>query len=405
MQLFTEEDIQEAEEAERQHKLVAQGCIHLPNGKMAVTHEFDSTLYLERLMKSAKRIRFFEGDVCRLVQVRARHRVVRLNRLGLSLLLACKSYRECALVGAGQDERQRYSQHKFHPYLEIALKAIAEVEAAVNDALAFKEQDLLYELIARLATAIHAETNTESFKTSVRNYERNAEAKLRRALNYLLSLFAMRSRLLILRVDLYVRSEGKAWGYTAEADDAFDKFAEALSSSAIVDDVLGWMSAREDGIERGRHYHILAVIDAHEHRAGANLTKMLGEYWVNECVGSDKLGSYFNCFALVDKYQHLGIGTIHCMDAKKLLGLFYATRYLCKDEVQLIATGKGSRNFRRGLEDKSYVRHGAPRSRDDGLALARQVLFGQLRLIKSRSRAATVAATRSDASDPCSLPP
>lgn len=404
MELFTEEDIREAEEAERHHKLMAQGCIHLPSGKIVVTHEFDSTLYLERLMKSAKRIRFFEGDVCRLVVVRA-HRVVRLNRLGHSLLFACKSYRECAFVGAGEDERQRYGQHKFHPYLEIALNAVAEVEAAVNDALASNNHELVYELIARLATSIHAEANTESFKTSVRNYERNAEAKLRRALNYLLSLFAMRSRLLVLRVDLFVREEGKAWGYTAEADDAFDKFAEALSASAIVDDVRGWMSAREDGIERGRHYHVLALVDGHEHRAGANLTRMLGEYWVKECVGSDKLGSYFNCFALVDKYQHIGIGMIHCTDAKKLLGLFYATRYLCKDEVQLIATGKGSRNFRRGLEDKSYVRRGAPRARDDGLSLARQVLFGQMRLIKSRRRAGTVEATRSDAGDPCTLPP
>ena len=285
------------------------------------------------------------------------------------------------------------------------MEEVEKAEHRVNVALGFKEQENLQQSLSSLAAGIHATTNTEAFKTAVRNYERNAEAKLRRALNYLLGLFRMRSRLLVLRVDLYVREEGKAWGYTAEAEAAFDKFAAALSRGAIVPDVLGWMSAREDGADRGRHYHVMAILDGHEHRAGANLTKMLGEFWVKECVGSDKVGSYFNCFALANKYKHLGIGMIHCTDARKLLGLFYATRYLCKDEVQLIATGERSRNFRRGVVDKDYVRRGAPRACQDDLSLARQVLFGQMRQIQSRRSAATAAVARTDASEMPSLAP
>lgn len=56
--------------------------------------------------------------------------------------------------------------------------------------------------------------------------------------------------LLILRVDLYVRPGAREWGYSDEADDAFDYFADALARSQIVPDVVGWMIAREDGIER-----------------------------------------------------------------------------------------------------------------------------------------------------------
>lgn len=387
MDTFKEEDIKLAEEAERYHELIANRCTHLPDGTVMVTGELDSALYLERLLKTVKKIKNSNGRVSHLMEIRVGARVARLTRLGNELVLACKLYPECFHVGIGSEETPRYANHKFHPYLDVALQTIAEAEAVVNDAVAFKHQEALHEAINGLATAIRTRCNTQRIRTEVKNYKRNAESKLRRALRYLLSLFNKRSRLLVLRVDLYVREEGKAWSYSTEADEAFDKFAADLSSSDIVPDVVGWMSAREDGVERGRHYHVLAVVDGHKHHAGANLARMLGEYWVNDCVGSGKIGSYFNCFALVKKYKHLGIGMIHFSDAKKLLGLYYATRYLCKDEVQLIATGERPRNFRRGQEDKSYVRHGAPRMRDDGLSLAREVLLGQLRPIKARDKA------------------
>ena len=388
VEILSEEDIKLTIEAERQHELIAKGCVHLSDGTKVVTREFDCVLYLERLMDTAKKIASSKDDVSKLVETKAGsgRYVVRFNRFGRALILACKVYQERFLVGIGQGERPRYGNHKFHPYLDVMMTEIGDAEAAINRALHDRQHEVLHEAIAALVGAIRSRCNTPEFKKEVRNFERNAEAKLRRALCYLLSLFKKRSRLLVLRVDLYVREEGKAWSYTAEADHAFDKFAAALSASQIVPDVMGWMSAREDGVERGRHYHILAIVDGHEHHAGANLARMLGEYWVKECVGSDKLGSYFNCFALVHKYKHLGIGMIHCTDAKKLLGLYYATRYLCKSEVELIATGDRPRNFRRGKEDKAYVRRGAPRAHGEDLSLARQILFGEMRPIKPRGR-------------------
>lgn len=403
--MFTNKDFLEAERGEDELEFLSQAYLHQPNAKPLVTHEFDSVLYLGRAMRVAKRIRFFKGDVCKATIGFQRSRVVRLNRLGALLLSLCKEYRAVTTVGVGRSECPRFERHKFHPYLDVTLKAIESAEAAINGALSSRDQNALHQAIADLASEIYAQTNSESFKAALRNFERNAEAKLRRALNYLLSLFRKRSRLLVLRVDLYVREEGRLWSYTPEADAAFDKFAAALSSSTIVPDVLGWMSAREDGIERGRHYHVMAVLDGHEHRAGVSLAKMLGEYWVKECVGSGRVGSYFNCFALEEKYKHLGIGLIHYTDAKRLLGLFYATRYLCKNDVQLIATGDGSRNFRRGIVDNSYVRLGAPRARDDGLATAKQVLLGQMRQIRSRSKSRDDEVARKDAVDAHSVSP
>lgn len=403
--MFTDDDFLEAQEGEQKLELLSRGCTHLPGGKSVMTHEFDSVLYLDQVMRIAKRIRFFKGDVCKMVAGWRKNRIVRLNRLGSSLLLICRQYHTVTTVGIGKTECPRFGHHKFHPYLDVTLKAVAKAEVAINYAFSNRDHESLCTAVSNLAVEIHTHTNTKAFKASVKNFERNAEAKLRRALSYLVSLFGKRSRLLVLRVDLYVREKDRLWSYTPEAEAAFDKFASALSRCKIVPDVLGWMSAREDGLERGRHYHVMALLDGHERRAGANLAKMLGEYWVTECVGPDRVGSYFNCFALAKKYRHLGIGAIHCSDAKKLLGLFYATRYLCKNDVQLVATGEGSRNFRRGVVDKNYVRRGAPRVGDDGLSTVKQALFGQMRRVAARKRSADGAGIQVDATDAHALSP
>lgn len=403
--MFTKEEIKQAIQAERHHELIANSCTHLPGGEIMLTEEFDSVRYLERLMKTAKQLRSTSEAATIPVRGRGGRQITRLTRLGQDLLLACKLHHESLYAGVGPDEHLRYQHYKFHPYLEVMLEVVPVFKLEINQAATDKDHALLCQAISRLATAARTVFKSQKFKTDLRNYERNSEIKLHRALRYLLSLFRQRSRLLILRVDLYVREEAKAWSYSVEADEAFDKFATALSAGGIVEDVIGWMSAREDGVDRGRHFHVLAAVDGHLHHAGANLTKMLGEYWVKECVGSDKVGSYFNCFKLVNRYKFLGIGMVHCMDAKKLLGLYYATRYLCKDDVQLIATGERVRNFRRGKEDKNYVRPGAPRRHDDDLSLARQVLFGQMRTIKARLKKALLRASQSAPTDQCSFPP
>lgn len=372
--MFAREAIEQSIEAEERHEIIARRCIHKPDGSCEITREYDAVVYIESLMKTTKEIASSTGGVSKMVRGIGRM-VPRFNRLGEKLHLACKQYRECLYVWQAQEMVPRYRSHKFCPHLAVILKAIAEVEAVVNHASAVGNHELLHRTISELAEIIRLRCGTPEFKVKVSNYERNSKAKFQRALRYLLSLFRKRSRLLILRVDLYVREKDKDWSYSPEADAAYDRFLEALAEGRIVSDVVGWMGAREDGLDRGQHYHVLVAVDGHLHQAGAHLTRLLGEYWKDKCVPAGKSGSYFNCFALEKKYKHIGIGMVHCADTKKLLGLYYATRYLFKDEVQLIASGERKRNFRRGVMDKENRRRGAPRLHDDGLAIAKQVFF------------------------------
>lgn len=361
--------------AELIHEGIANGFTHDPGGGMIVGKDFDAAIYLKGVLATVKRIQSTSMAVSILVESAKGSPSIRFNKLGFELFIACRQYTAKICVMDGGDVKPLYEGRRLHPYLAVGLPVIAEYEQRIQRA-AEVDHALLHHLMSEMVHAIRTQCASRNIKAEVDNFPRNAHAKLARALRYVLSLFEQRSRLLILRVDLYVRAGSRGWSYSDEADAAFEKFACDLARSKIVPDVVGWMSAREDGIERGRHYHVWVAVDGHEHHAGASLTKMLGEYWAHECVGSGEVASYFNCFALAKQYQHLGIGMVRCDDADKLLGLYYAIRYLFKDEVMLVPNSGRPRNFRRGLVDKDYVRRGAPRLHDDDLKLARSILLG-----------------------------
>lgn len=374
---------QQVIEAERFHEGLAEGFIHRSNGTIELVKDFEASLYLKGVLRLVEDAVVTTGQVSLLTTSSRGRSSIRFNRLGFDLYLACMQYEAkiCRLVSG--EFKPLYEGRILHPGLDLALALIAEFQERVRHSSS-TNHGTLHKLINDLVTAIRTGYRDGDVRKHTENFRRNSRAKLRRALRYVLSLFGKRSRLLILRVDLYVRPRSRDWSYTKEADAAFDHFADALSKGEIVPDVVGWMIAREDGIERGQHYHCLIAIDGHEHHAGVNLAKLVGEYWVHECVGSDKTASYFNCFALVAKYKHLGIGMVRCDDEAKLLGLYYAVRYLCKERVMLLPNSERPRNFRRGVIDEAYVRRGAPRRNDDDLAVARRVLLGN-RPVKPRA--------------------
>lgn len=372
---FEPNDIEaEVIEAERVHEEVANGFVHCQDGRMVVARDLDAARYLKNLMRVVEGIQASADDVSILVKSARGQPSIRFNKLGLDLFIACRLYRTKICSVDSDGVKPLYEGRRLHPVLAAGLPVVAEFEQRVQLA-ALEDHERLHGHLATMVDAIRERCRVGQVKRKTEYFRRNSRAKLDRALKYVLSLYGKKSRLLILRVDLYIRPGSRDWGYSEEADAAFDTFLDDLASGRILPNVVGWMSAREDGIERGRHCHALVAIDGHKHHAGVNLAKLLGEYWVNECVGCGETASYFNCFSLVRSYRHLGIGMVRCDDRDRLLGLHHAVRYLCKDAVMLVPTSGRPRNFRRGEVDRDYIRFGAPRSNDDGLMLARKVLL------------------------------
>ena len=371
-----DEDIErQITQAERFHDRIARGFLHTKQGQIIVAKDFDAIDYLDDVIDITKRLNLSDERVSILIKSAKGMPSIRFSKLGLGLFLACQQYKSKICERVDGDLVPLYAGRTLHPCLAIALPLISKYEAQIGCAVE-ADHERLDSLVRNLVDEIRACCGELDLQARLENYTRNARAKFARALKYIISLFEMRSRLLILRVDIYLRGNQCEDGYAEAADAAFEYFANALSRNEIVPDVMGWMAAREDGLERGRHYHILVALDGHLHHAGANLAKLVGEFWERDCVMSAGTGSYFNCFALVDRYKHLGIGMVRRDDAAKLLGLRYAIQYFFKEEVMLMPNSSLPRNFRRGQIDNEYVRRGAPRKNDDGLALAREVLLG-----------------------------
>lgn len=381
--MFTSDDIRTAIQAEEFREL-ASSMIYMPNGQTIVPQDFSVPYYLDSLTRLGKALSL-ESKAITYVRGRsgnnAGRSVTRLTKLGADLYQATRQYRSTLFTRHDDEWVPRFGPRRFNPHIEACMQAFERVMDQLP--LCQSDPELLGQVMTSLAADIRSHCRTRAFKAKISNYSRNANQNLKRFLTDLKELFRRYTRLMVLRVDLYVRTPDRDWSYSAEADAALDKLVRWLREGFVKDGILHRASAREDGVERGQHYHLLIVLDGNKHHAGASLAQMVGEYWVDHCIPKGKAGSYFNCFALMKKYKYLGIGMVHCRDALKLLGLFFAVSYLFKDSVQLIATGQDGRkrNFRKGqpriLKSPDANRRGAPRQHDDNLEMVEHVFFGE----------------------------
>ncbi|AER57002.1 hypothetical protein DSC_11790 [Pseudoxanthomonas spadix BD-a59] len=369
-------------------------------GHTYVGAEYDFIYWLLRAEKLVDRIVRGDDQTVEVTHDRKGQARYQLTRIGKAVFNVCKSYNE--------DSAEYYKHHRFNPPLTVILKVIdqwsRELWAHTNrNGDPMPSDPRTREIIESTVASIRTACRTQEYKNEVDNYKRNEEKNIISCCEYLAAQFQRRAQLLILRIDLYFRPPFKGWGYTREADRHYAKLLRALRENRIVPDVLGYISKREDGIDRGIHFHALIVLDGHKHRDAANLTRMVGEDWVHRCghgdyedgvdvgeTGKKDKASYFNCYTRMDQYRFNGLGLIHPTDADKLRGLRLAIEYMCKETTQLkpsppkshdsdqdagTASRKGIRNLRKGIMPKGHSGRGAPRSSGlDTSAIDRELL-------------------------------
>jgi hypothetical protein len=371
--------------AERDHHLFVRKTSQR-YGHTYVGQEHDFIYWLLRAERLVDDIVRSDDHPVEVIPDRRRGSLYQLTKLGKALFSVCKSY--------NQDSGEYYRHHRFNPALTVMLKVVdgcsSELWACSRNGEPVPSDPRTRELLEAAVASIRASGRSQAYKDEVDNYRRNEEKNITSCCEYLAAQFQRRSQLLILRVDLYFRPAFKGWGYTREADRHYARLLRALRENRIVPDVLGYIGKREDGIDRGIHFHVLIVLDGHKHRDAANLTRMVGEDWVRRCghgnyqdgvdvgeAGKKDKASYFNCYTRTDQYRFNCLGLIRPTDADKLRGLRLAIEYLCKETTQLkpsppkslkgdqdadIANGKGIRNLRKGIMPKGHSGRGAPRS-------------------------------------------
>ncbi|MBN8211330.1 MAG: inovirus-type Gp2 protein [Xanthomonadales bacterium] len=364
------------EQREYNHHLLVRKTTRR-DGHTYIGPEFDFINYLIRLEKLALTITDSDSLAVELSPNWRGNQRYRLTKLGRKIFLECRSYDEEVV--------NHYEHHRFNPYLTVMLKAMKQwahelVVHTNRNGEPDVSQEYARDTLGKLLTFVRAEFRRPAFKDEVENYKRNEEKNIASCCKYMAAQFGRRTNLLILRIDFYFRPSSKGWGYTREADCQYGLMLRALREDRIVDDVLGYIGKREEGIDRGVHFHVLIVLDGHLHRDALNLTRAVGEYWVERCGkaedGSHK-SSYFNCYTRKDKYEYNCLGLVRPTDRSMMKGLRLAIEYMCKETSQLKPSppkaqegpegaqeplGKGIRNLRKGIMPKGHSGRGAPRS-------------------------------------------
>lgn len=388
----------EATASETRYQVYARGMVHRANGESSITEEIDEPAQIQRMERMARRIIGKNEDAVRLATGKGLltygRLAPRLTSLGTAILDVCMdtipmiemAYPGCRLKDRSRpgevteylfDDPYRLDNLRaiFNPYITVMLRACQKAmpwlvrgggkRLDLSDQRAVKALNHLLRFVRRVC-------RTRTFKRKVDNYGRNARDNLRDCCKFMATKFAEHSRLLILRVELYIAPEFKAWAMTDAGDRCIRRFRRALRENRIVPDVIAWICKREFGFRRGMHCHVLIAMDGHKHRQAEMYARMIGEAWQHRY--SDGYGTYFNCWTRRWQYPLNCLGLLHISNRMMLLGLREAIRYITKTDCQVLTDYP--RDLWKGINrpSRGAVKRGAPRKARHDLALVNEIL-------------------------------
>jgi hypothetical protein len=386
--------IEEIEEGERLHERVAKGMRHTADGKATSTEDHDWQVYLKRFEHMAKRLAASEAAVVtsfksvrgtglKLTTPGKHMHSLCVNALPLveraeqGFYLKGHSFRRADGTMAGVADEPYTVIHAIpNPHITVMLRACMQIAKKLSGFYSAEwanvNEPKVRAAFERAARFVRRVCQSKKFKTVLNNHEVSAKKNLTSCLNYVTDLFEQYSKLLVLRIDLYIHPDHHEWSESDRAEWCVNQYLRALREGRIIGpDVKGWIVKREGGFYRGIHFHLMVFLDGHKHQEGHVYSQQLGEAWKNRF--SDGKGTYFNCWALRKKYKYNALGVVQIRDWAMLTGIWVALTYMMKEDCTL-ETGR-SRNLRRGvivgLTDSPKA--GAPRKAENDLSVLKRV--------------------------------
>jgi len=386
-------------DSEERYQAISKGLIHNSDGTTSISDEPQCLFWIERADALARRICKSNH---RLVTTDRTHQFIAnrdgprypLTSLGAAVWDLCRSgvpmiERACPSSRyRGRDswptlpctKPEALAQTdsmitRFNPFIAVLLRACQVAMPAIRHAESVGmdlSNNKLRQRIEWIARFVRRCRRSASFRRIEKNRVSLEKKDLRLYCQYMAEGFQLRSSLLVLRVDLYIKPTHKTHEDVRIAEKCMDLYLRALSEDRIVPDVLRWIWKRECGFDRGVHYHLLVTVDGHKHQNACSLSIMLGEAWLKRC--GYLRASYFNCWVLRHEYVHNAIGSVHISDWSMLIGIKKAIRYMVKGDG-FVMTGH-KRNLRRGKMQSSASRpkRGAPRKASHYMAVVYGIL-------------------------------
>ena len=161
------------------------------------------------------------------------------------------------------------------------------------------------------------------------------------------------SRTIIVRVDLYYRSEAQLRLRVEHVLEDLDRLVRELGRNPIFEHEIGYICGVEQGQERGYHIHAAFFFNGNEVRGDIYKAQQIGELWERITRG---FGCFNSCNHSKDRYEdRLGIGMIRRNDHRARQHVQYAIRYLVKDEHPLLVKPLRAKCLRKGQAGKRQV--------------------------------------------------
>ena len=174
------------------------------------------------------------------------------------------------------------------------------------------------------------------------------------AMGYIDDLFKRLSRLLVIRVDFYVKASDPGHFDPEIMKDYLNRFLNNSRCNSLFNNQVGYMWGFEYGQLRGYHFHMLFFFDGAKSRQDITLGQAIGNYWVNNITqgAGEYHCSNFDKETLWDRGCSLGVGMISRHDVVAIQAVKDVAAYLIKDKPALedyfSETGKRFRTFGRG---------------------------------------------------------
>lgn len=167
----------------------------------------------------------------------------------------------------------------------------------------------------------------------VNDRRKMARRREKKVLNYIDKLREQYSRLVGVRIDLYLTADKKHFK-PKEIVEPFHIILQKLRRSKTLH-LKGYVTKLEYGIDQALHIHCFFFFCGREHREDISLGRMIGEMWDSQIEGKH---SYFNCNASNNrkKYKYDALGVINRDDQTKYDNIAKVIHYFAKFEQYVL---------------------------------------------------------------------
>ena len=261
-----------------------------------------------------------------------------------------------------KDISETFPLHRFNPYIELFFKYLNITLLTENDNYTYlysyffnndrKTESLkkVVHIFNNFINVIRNEGNSKEFINVLKNYRRLQNKNTKSLKDYITKLFALHSRLLVIKIDLsyandkYILKQDKREKCYLQVKLELKRLIKKMNKNPIFEHIVGYVWKLEYGLEKGFHIQFLIFFNG-SMGFEDNKAKMIGDYWNTEITEGN--GLYSHLGGMMDQNQ--GTVMINYDDAELLEWLEKAAEYITKPDYYMrLATPDKGRSFGKG---------------------------------------------------------